>query len=643
MNERRPRRAVVLAAGYGTRLLPLTRRIPKALLPLWGVPMLEHALRLLRSWGVREVLVNGHHHADQIWDHLRTRPHDGLAVSFSYEPEILGTGGVLKRAAWFLDEAPCWMLNADAAADLAPPPFFRCGLDDETIALLWLHATQGPRTVEMREGVIRSFRSERPGTPGTYTFCGLHYFDMRILQFIEGDGFSSIISAYEQAMQNGMRVGGLSPRNVYWADIGTPEQFLEAHREVKQAAQHGSRGAALYQEARAARPLCKTGARFSGFLSAGPDVVAAPGASAHNAVLLEGVVLEAGGEARNVVVAPNTRVEGRIERLAMTAKESLLPGECAMLRSVGWRPEKTVASFGVPRGSARQFVRLRSGDRRAMLVRYDRARPENESYVPHARLLRSIGLRVPRVLADEPELSISLLEDLGDSDLSQALRRASAVEKQRLYREVLEQVVLLHRKGARAAAGVRLMPPFTPRLYRWEREWFAEHFLRARISEAETNIAAALEELRQMEKVLLRQPKVLLHRDLQSTNIFLTPKGPAFIDFQGMRLGPAAYDLASLLCDPYASLSLSLIESLRGTYAELWPEGAVEAPVFWAGAAQRMAQALGAYARLSQLPGNEGFARHIGPALHMFRRALARTGHAFPVLSEILERTQPKK
>ena len=116
----RPTRAIILAAGFGTRLDPLTRMEPKALLPLWGVPMLEHCLARVRDWGVRDVLVNCHAKAEAIVEFLWTHKLDGLRVQISYEPDILGTGGVLYHASWFLDCQPFWLLNTDVACSLDP-------------------------------------------------------------------------------------------------------------------------------------------------------------------------------------------------------------------------------------------------------------------------------------------------------------------------------------------------------------------------------------------------------------------------------------------------------------------------------------------------------------------------------------------
>ena len=198
-----PRKAVILAAGLGTRLRPLTAATPKPLLPLWGTPLLDHTMALLRGWGVNDVLLNLHHGADAILRHLRRTVHPGLRVTLSFEPAILGTGGALRRAEWFLGDAPFWLVNADVAADLEPAPLLRAAARPRTLAALWLTDRAGPRTVELRRGRIASFRSPIAGQPGTYTFCGLHLLSPRILRFLPPAGFATIVGAYEAAVRAG--------------------------------------------------------------------------------------------------------------------------------------------------------------------------------------------------------------------------------------------------------------------------------------------------------------------------------------------------------------------------------------------------------------------------------------------------------
>ena len=118
-----PEKALVLAAGLGTRLRPLTLARPKPLLPLWGVPLLGRVLEMLEAWGVREVAVNLHWRPEMIREYLAERA-SGTRVRFSHEPEILGTGGALRPLGSFLEGGPFWVVNSDIAAALDPAPLF---------------------------------------------------------------------------------------------------------------------------------------------------------------------------------------------------------------------------------------------------------------------------------------------------------------------------------------------------------------------------------------------------------------------------------------------------------------------------------------------------------------------------------------
>ena len=114
---------MILAAGYGTRMGPLSSDLPKAMIPLWGKPSLGHMIDLMQGWGVKEVLVNLHHNPDPIVEYLRGNRWKGVNISLSFEADIMGTGGALKHAEWFLrNEHSFWVANADVAADASPTP-----------------------------------------------------------------------------------------------------------------------------------------------------------------------------------------------------------------------------------------------------------------------------------------------------------------------------------------------------------------------------------------------------------------------------------------------------------------------------------------------------------------------------------------
>ena len=103
---------MLLAAGYGTRMRPLSADLPKPMMPLWGKPVIVHIMEMLREWGVRDILVNLHHNPDPLFEHFRKNRLEGVRLCFSFESEILGTGGALRRAAVVMSAGwqPC---NAD--------------------------------------------------------------------------------------------------------------------------------------------------------------------------------------------------------------------------------------------------------------------------------------------------------------------------------------------------------------------------------------------------------------------------------------------------------------------------------------------------------------------------------------------------
>jgi NDP-sugar pyrophosphorylase family protein/aminoglycoside/choline kinase family phosphotransferase len=624
-----PRRAVVLAAGFGTRLAPLTHTLPKALIPLWGASMLEHALRLLQSWGVREVLLNCHAHAGQVLETARTLPIKPLRVTLSFEPDILGTGGALHHAAWFLDDKPFWLLNADVAADLDPTPLLQHPPTGRTIATLWMEPGLGPRSVRLARGRVVSFRDKNPGTPGTATLCGLHLLSPRILASIPA-GFSTIVQAYELAMKEGCRIRAITIPNAYWADVGTPGQYLEAHADIAERFRRGAPGTRLMNPAMQYR---RRGVTVRGFAAVDPSAHVAPGAILENTVVWPLAQIGPHANLRNAVVASKTTINHPARRLVMPAAQALPLPVADAVQHLHWPLSETTAECLPPRpGSMRSFTRLHSAGHTCMVVRYNPERSENRLYAPLARFLHHAGIRVPTVLYDNPAQHFTIFEDLGNDSLESLTRHADPNTARDWYAQILQQIAHLHGPVTHTArrSHIRLMEPFTPALFHHEHILFTTYALNPTPNLPPTLRNAVLADLRHVARQLLQQPQVLLHRDLQSSNIFRVRNQWAWIDFQGMRYGPAPYDLASLLCDPYVSLPLSTQLDLLATI----PTSSITS--FWFAAVQRLTQALGAYGRLATLPGNQHFQRYIPPALHMLQRAVHLANTPLPALQHWL-------
>lgn len=263
-------------------------------------------------------------------------------------------------------------------------------------------------------------------------------------------------------------------------------------------------------------------------------------------------------------------------------------------------------------GSDRRFWRGRGAAAGLIAVGYGPDREENGRYAPCAEFLRRCGIRVPAVLGHDLERRFLLMEDAGHEDLW-AHRDASWPVRRGLYAKALREAARLHALDLAAAEEAQVLrEPFDTALYRWEQDYFFEHFLG---SGSATHWRAAVPLDAQAED-LAGRPRVLVHRDLQSQNVMVRDGEVTLIDFQGMRAGLAGYDVASLLYDPYVALTPGERTDLSAVYAGFAgrTDTAAWESELRAGARQRLMQALGAYGFLGRVKGKTAFLRHIPAA-----------------------------
>ena len=601
----RPKQAVVLAAGLGTRLRPLTLARPKPLMPLWNVPLLERILRLLEGWGVERIAVNLHSLPEAIQAFLDRR--DSRAeIRTSYEPEILGTAGALRPLRSFLGAEPFWVVNADIAVRVTVEPLLQAFAAGHGLAAAWLEPKKGPRTVEAdRRGRITCYRSPTPGVPGTFTFCGLQLVSPRIFEFLPDRPFCTLVEAYENALMCGVCVQGVVAKGSFWDDAGTIDAYLRLH-------DRGAAAKGMPPEERD-QQLVDGGLELGLWVSEGAEV-AEDVRGSRSVVFGEARVLP-GSVLKRCVIGGGC-VGGRLDDVVCVAADKA--GDDALpeaLDELGWSPRETAVAFLGTRGSNRSFWRLYHGADRVIYIRYSLERSENARYAGHARLLAEAGVPVPQVLAELVERRCLVMEDWGDDSLQKRMK-ARPERAETWYLPVVKALARLHVEGTRRVAAesdAMLEPPFDAALYDWEHGLFETHLLKERYGLAALPGDVA-RELRQVAARLLDAPQVALHRDFQSSNILFCGRRMAFIDFQGLRMGAAAYDLASLLYDPYVTLTPELRVRLAQAYEVCAPDLHEGVVLLHIGAVQRLVQALGAFGRLASV-GQTGFMRYILPAL----------------------------
>lgn len=284
-------------------------------------------------------------------------------------------------------------------------------------------------------------------------------------------------------------------------------------------------------------------------------------------------------------------------------------------------------------GSDRRFYRVRSApEHTIILVKYNLEREENRHYVRIAEFLAAHGIRAPKIYFHDEREGLIWLEDLGETDLW-SYRDAEWSVRRRLYGSALEQIAELHSITSTGAAEIRddLPAEFDEALYRWEQSYFFENCLGRHfgVDEAQLVELSALPALQATAHRLASLPRVLVHRDFQSQNIIMRNGHAHLIDFQGMRPGLAEYDVASLLYDPYVTITADERNELFQDYAEIRhhagrPLREDAAELLSLCAMQRLMQALGAYGFLGLVKGNRAFLEHIPAALGSLRSVVAK-------------------
>lgn len=231
---------MILAAGYGTRLRPLTASLPKPLVPVANRPLLWYILMCLRTAGIREIIINLHYHGEQIRKWLGTGDPFGVKVTYSEESEILGSAGGVRRVRDFFGDEPALIVHGDLLFDVDLGDVIRYHLSRQAHATLVLHPayhrfSYGTIKVNTHGEIAQFVNHQAPWVSGPLMetiFAGVQILDPLVLERIPVDRFAVLTTdLYPRLLTPASRFCGYLTQG-YWSDIGTPLHYLEANLDV---------------------------------------------------------------------------------------------------------------------------------------------------------------------------------------------------------------------------------------------------------------------------------------------------------------------------------------------------------------------------------------------------------------------------
>ncbi|MDY0377913.1 MAG: sugar phosphate nucleotidyltransferase [Desulfobacterales bacterium] len=221
-------KALILAAGFGTRLLPFTRHTPKPLFSIGGRRLLDIAIRRLIEAGCRAVMINTHHLHEKIEDFILRQRYE-IPVFLKFEPVILGTGGAIGNALDFWESDPFMVINGDIVTDIDLKAVYAHHIRNGNDATLVLcnHSAFNQVEVDSRNRITR-FHSEPVPDRKAWTFTGIQVLSSVVLDYIPKNQFSSSIEAYRKMIADGRKIQAYIAEGACWNDIGTPERYRQA-------------------------------------------------------------------------------------------------------------------------------------------------------------------------------------------------------------------------------------------------------------------------------------------------------------------------------------------------------------------------------------------------------------------------------
>ncbi|NDY73476.1 nucleoside-diphosphate-sugar pyrophosphorylase [Desulfobacter hydrogenophilus] len=474
-------KALILAAGFGTRLLPYTQHLPKPLFTINGRPVLDYAVKNLLDAGCTKIFINVHHLSDTIADFVNNhRSKDLLEVVF--EPVILDTGGAIANLGSQLADDDFFVVNADVLCNFDLSHLMACHKASDALATLLVHDCYRFNTLCVDQtkpgpGIVRHF-SQAPESG--LAFTGIQAISPGIFEYMPSEKIFSSIDVYKKLCEL-QKIFALKATQFYWRDMGTPQDYQSTSRE------------------------CLAGKIFG--------------------------------------IAPS-----RIHDIDIKA----IAGD----------------------GSDRLWFRARHNEKSLILSDHgictDAAQNNNgtaqlNAFIKIGKHLADKGIAVPPIMGHDAISGQVAVADLGSIHLADYIRGMDENRIITWYQFVIDRLIDFSFKGIENfdTAWACQTPSYSKQMILdLECRYFMQAFVNGYLGRKEPFETFTLQFQHIADNALMHAMNGLMHRDCQSKNIMIHDGHPWFIDFQSARPGPIQYDLASLLIDPYVTLSRAVRDQL---------------------------------------------------------------------------------
>jgi NDP-sugar pyrophosphorylase family protein len=608
--------AFILAAGLGERLRPITNHIPKPLLPILGKPMLETVLEKISALPVTTIGVNLHYKKETIshWFNQSAFRH---IIELFPENIVLGTGGGLKNAEHFLKDSTFLVHNADIVSDIDLQQLIDFHLTSHNLATFAVHDyPEFNRLAVDEKGFFKGFNSSSEKLKNV-AFTGIAVYDPEFLKFLPA-GVSSVIDAWLKAIRDGEIIGTFDITGSYWSDIGTPVAYAKA--VINELRRNGEM-VYIHPTAKGCQHI-----EIDGYVAIENESILDQGISLRNCIVLPGTEIDIKDHFENCILGPGFKIDLSESDLFDSADGN------SFLIGTG--------------GSDRKYSRVKLDKHSAVLMQSPDGDPDFQRHIEYTLFFRGHSIPVPELIDIASDNKTALFEDFGDLSLYSWLkcpRDRGMIEK--MYKKVIDILILIHTEVTEHISECPLLRKriFDYEHLRWETGYFVERFVEG-VSKIKTdNLPELNEEFHRLALKVDSFPKTIVHRDFQSQNIMIAKGGiPRIIDYQGARIGPPAYDLVSILWDPYYRLENDLRKSLLDYYMNIMSENSrwfsqnefreTMVPC----RLQRHMQALGAYGFLSSAKGKKYFLKYIPEGVRLLKEDVSLAKDDYPELYSLV-------